>query len=156
MKRVVLVRHGEYGPDDHLDERGYRQLTDLCLSLDGYFRAWGRIQLLTSTADRAMESAEILARVLPARPEALDLLWSERSHPEDLAGLFRLLEDRADLADTFVLVTHFEYVNEFPSFFASQKWGRPLLPDEASVTRLTGKGRALILDCTTQACVPVR
>lgn len=150
MKRIVLIRHGEYGADDHLDERGRQQMHDLEKLLEPLAASWGRIGFLSSEADRAFESAVQLASGFRCWVEPVELLWSESSHPENLPALLELLNEGADEVDTYVLVTHYEYVSFFPGFFARQEWSRELDANERQQVRLAVKGSALILDCIKQ------
>lgn len=140
MKKLVLVRHGSYGGDDHLSSDGRRQIEALAKKLKTFVNG-ASIVILTSIADRARESAEILSSFFGVEHEQHEILWSENSHPEDFNGTLELIRSNSNKGDILILVTHYEYVEYFPSYFAEKELGAALHP------RLIGKGEAWVVDC---------
>ncbi|MFA5188157.1 MAG: histidine phosphatase family protein [Patescibacteria group bacterium] len=139
MKTLIIVRHGDYyGP--HLSDCGRNQMKALGEKLQAIING-SSVLLFTSIAGRAKESAEVLGTVLGIGFEEHEILWSECDHREDLPGTLKLVRSRKDEADVLILVTHYEYVDEFPSYFAIQELGVQLR------SKLIGKGEACVLDC---------
>lgn len=153
MRHLIIVRHGDYGNDHHLDGLGRRQINNLAELLQGFTRDM-HVRILTSTADRARESAEILLYTLGVRALSItskehEILWSERSRPEDLAGTLALVQTQATSAEVLILVTHREYVESFPGYFLREVLG----VDQPS--RLIEKGEAWVIDCKAETLVHI-
>lgn len=149
MKQLIVVRHGQYGHDDRLNDRGRTQIGALADKLKSLMNG-ATVMILTSTVDRARESAEILSSAFGVGFEEHEILWSENSHPEDLPGTLELVRSRKDNADVLVLVTHYEYVKEFPSYFAREELGTSMH------SGLIEKGEAWVLDCLQKTLTHVR
>lgn len=138
MKLLAVVRHGDYnGP--RLSDYGRNQMKALGEKLQTRING-SPILLLTSIAGRAKESAEVLGSVLGVGFEEHEILWSENSHRENFPGALELVRSRKDEVDVLILVTHYEYVEGFPTYFASREMGAELY------SNLIGKGEAWILD----------
>lgn len=140
MKKLVVVRHGQYGHDDHLNEVGRYWIKHLAKTLGVHLNG-GSVLLLTSPADRARESAEIIGAHFGVELEEHDVLWSEGIHPEDFPSALKLVQSRQREVDTLILVTHLEYVRGFPSYFARQE-----LRVEIKCHPIE-KGEAWVVDC---------
>jgi phosphohistidine phosphatase SixA len=116
-KTLTIIRHGDYD-DDHLTYLGKIQMQGLTAILDGLIS--GKIMILSSTAPRAKESAEILFKELSSKylsieMECVDILWSGNSAPlsMDNKQILRLIQKKADeQADVIIIVTHSEYADE--------------------------------------------
>ena len=105
MKILMIVRHGEYGNDDRLNEIGRRQIADLAEKLGGYTNG-GSVLLLTSPADRAHESAEIIGFHFGVELEDHEVLWSDNRHSEDFPSALELIKSRQGDADILILVAN--------------------------------------------------
>ncbi len=140
MKQLIVVRHGHYGYDDRLNDYGRNQIGMLAEKLKSTMNG-ETVMVLTSTADRARESAEIIGSVLCVGFEEYAILWSEACHPEDFPGTLELVRSFKDEIDVLVLVTHYEYVEDFPSYFAKKELGISMC------SGLIEKGEAWIIDC---------
>lgn len=122
MDLLIIVRHGTYGPGGRLNDDGRRQMSDIAEKLETLVTN-KRIIVLSSTADRAFEGAKIISGALSAPLEKHKILWSESCHPENFPGLLEMIRTRQNEADCFILITHLEYVTNFPRYFAKQEWG---------------------------------
>lgn len=140
MKLLVVVRHGQYGKDGRLDDRGRLQIDALAEKLKPLING-ASVFILTSPTDRTCESAEILGHALGAPIEEHEVLWSEDSRPENFPGALALVRSRSDKALVLILVTHFEYAEGFPTYFAKMELGIQLR------SRLIKTGEAWVLDC---------
>lgn len=140
MKKLVLVRHGSYGGDDHLSSDGRRQIEVLAEKLKTFVNG-DSVVILTSIADRARESAEILSSFFGVEYEQHEILWSGNGHLEDFDGTLNLIRSNSSKGDILILVTHYEYVEYFPSYFAEKELDTKLR------SRLIGKGEAWVVDC---------
>lgn len=139
MQQLIVVRHGQPGPDGRLNDLGRAQIGALAEKLKPIINE-ASVAVLSWTTDRARESAEILGTAFGVRFEAHEILWSENSRPEDLPGALALVKSQRD-KDVIILVTHYEYVEGFPAYFAEQELTTRLHP------AMIGKGEAWVLDC---------
>jgi len=140
MKKLIVARHGWCDLDEHLDDCGVKEIRILGDNIkkiaDGE-----RVLILSSTAPRGRESAEILSCCLGVGFEEYDILWSDNSHPENMPEVLKLVRSRKDEADVIILVTHYEYAGRFPAYFAKEELG------ENIPSSLIGNAEAWILDC---------
>jgi phosphohistidine phosphatase SixA len=141
MRYLVLARHGDYR-NDQLSDYGRQQMSRMAERLK-LILGDGKPLILSSTATRGWQSAEVLARGLGVSYERYDLLWSDNMHPMDLPAALELVRSRSDEADMVILVTHLEYTDQFPWYYADRTWSHELVyhgPD---------RGEALLIDCET-------
>ena len=135
MEHFFLVRHGSYDKNRHLDHRGREQIAELSRVVREILGK-GRIQILSSSADRARESAETLASEIgAAKIETFDYLWSGKDSPwrrpyGDMDAIHLLVTQRRYLSETLVLVTHTEVSMGYPEYFTRQEYGRDARFDE--------------------------
>lgn len=140
MSRLAIVRHGDDGYDGRLNDIGRRQMQALGEKLAESFDQDSEMALvLSSTAPRAVDSAEILAGLLQAPIEKHEVLWSGGIHPEDLEAVYKLVRSMRTRADLLVVVTHFEYAEEFPGFLGQRDLNQPYRES-------FGKGEGVVLD----------
>jgi phosphohistidine phosphatase SixA len=141
MKKLVIARHGSYGHDDCLDDFGKKQIRLLAEELKKLING-DKVVILSSTAERARQSAEILAEVLVVEHQLHELLWSDCDHPHSHQKALELVRSHKEGADIIILVTHLEYGEGFPSHFGQH---------ELEGTSLNGFGiqkcQAWIIDC---------
>jgi len=141
MKKLVIVRHGTYGADDKLNDDGRKEINLLAENLKKVLFD-GIVKVLTSPADRARESAEIICSVLGVGEcEQHEVLWSDEDHLEDYDKAFDLIKDQAEDSDILILVTHFEYADHLPEYFAQE-----VLKKKINSWKIK-KGEAFVLDC---------
>lgn len=138
MKRLIIVRHGSYGDNGRLNDRGRSQIESLTKKIQAMVGS-DSIVILSSTADRAQESAEILSQ-MSGEFENHTVLWSESSRPPENQVVLDLVKTKRE-ADTVILVTHYEYVDTFPRFFGIRELNTDLN------SRVIEKGEAWIVDC---------
>lgn len=141
MKKLILVRHGQYDNSGHLTENGREQIKMLTGKLIGYIKDDMSVIVLASPAERTHESAEIIGKVFDVELEIHDDLLSDGlNHPMNLDRLYKHVKSM-DKADIIILVTHFDYVADFPNYFSKMEWGIRLPSTEI------GKGEAWVVDC---------
>lgn len=121
MKYLIIIRHGDYAERGRLSGNGRRQIEKIAKKVK-FFAEGGRTQIISSTAIRAEESAEIIGQILAVPVETNEILWSEEDHPEDFAELLDLIRSRQNEVDCLILVTHLEYTLSFPGYFAKREW----------------------------------
>ncbi len=139
MKRLVIVRHGEYGAMDHLNDNGKKQITQL--TANPRLQKTEKVTIFSSPARRAKESAEILGIFFGVKAEEHAGLYDD-SLPA-FERTLNLIRSKKDEVDTVILVTHLEYTKFFPSYFAKMELGVSSFPPEKSVSY----GRAWEIDC---------
>lgn len=139
--KLVIIRHGDYDSRRQLDETGRRDIEGLSAKLKERLNG-ASVLILSSTADRAWQSAEITSRVFSVPYEKHDVIWSQDSHPPNPKALLELIRSRENDAKVIMLMTHLEYSEDFPGYFAKNYLGGAQLPFHA-----ISKGEALIIDC---------
>lgn len=147
MKLLIVARHGEY-TDDHLDEYGIHQIGALTDKLRPLLRQ-ASVRILTSTARRAQESANMLAQAFGVQAEAHDVLWSDEFHPENDSAVLQLIRSRGGDVDVLVLVTHFEYAQSVPECFSISELGVRLPSGPLR------KGQAWVVDCQSKTITSI-
>ena len=144
MKKLIVCRHGNYGDDKRLDASGREQMRQLASQLRLHLSGCA-VRVLSSTAPRAVDSAETLIRALALDGlsdfELHPVLWSDEERRENLSAALELVRTKFEGIDVLVLVTHFEYAEGFPSFFARR------VLDADIRHRNVAKGGARVIDC---------
>jgi len=140
MQKLVIVRHGHYDKKDQLSADGKEQIYFLTEQLGPHLDG-GSLLILSSTADRAWQSAEILAEAFNVPYEKHEILLSDEDHFEDLAKALELVQSREEEADVIILVTHHEYAKYFPYHYAKHVF------DDLWEYQAIDKGDAWIIDC---------
>lgn len=140
LELLIVIRHGVYDHNERLSGLGKEQMLDLVGAL-GPLLAGRKTSLLTSTAPRARDSAEVLADGLSLDYEEHSLLWSDDEHYVDIAAALDLIERKgAEGYQVVILVTHLEYVEDLPPAFLAERFGgRSRLPAPS-------RGEALVID----------
>ncbi|EFK95845.1 protein containing Phosphoglycerate mutase // Nucleotidyltransferase [sediment metagenome] len=121
MKRLIIARHGEYDHEMNLSTYGKEQMRKLAQTLIPYATE-GTLCVLSSTAPRAIQSAEVLGQALHTEPETYESLWSETDRPTQLNAVLALIGEHEN-CDTLIIVTHLEYTEELPQYFAREVLG---------------------------------
>ena len=147
MKQLILVRHGDYFGNS-LSGYGRNQIKLLASKLKPFINGHS-VAILTSTAGRACESADILGSFFGVDYEQHEVLWSENRHRENFVEALNLVRLNKNKADTLILVTHYEYVQKFPRYFAEKEMNVHFS------SRLIGKGEAWVIDCQQKKIVHV-
>ncbi len=141
--KLLIVRHGAYNEDNmhdmHLSDAGKTQLNGLSkkiVAMVGDKKA----AILSSTAHCAHESAAIIAERIGCDFEKHEILWSERDHPDNFPGTLDLIRPYLDDTDVLIMVTHYEYVEDFPRYFAKEQLQADIY------SHLISKGMMWVLD----------
>ena len=129
MKHLFVVRHGDYGYDHRINSYGHQQMKRLGEVIKQILNG-SSAYFFTSTAPRALDSSQILADQLTLSEfEEVSYLWSGPDSPPSSfyykGGLVRVMElvaERRDKADGLIMVTHFEVIEEFPSYFLKKEF----------------------------------
>ncbi|MDD5043709.1 MAG: histidine phosphatase family protein [Patescibacteria group bacterium] len=140
MDKLIIVRHGDYDSGAHLSNLGCEQMKALAEKLKTVVNG-SSVCILTSPIGRALESAEILNSVFNVGCEQHKVLWSESRHPEDFPVALDLVRSHKDRAEVLILVTHYEYAEGFPRYFAKEELDVQLRSESIQ------KGEALVIDC---------
>ena len=152
MKKLVIVRHGDYGFDDSLSTKGKAQMKRLAENLRPELDGRKTI-ILFSTAPRGEQSARILGAELEITAcEPHEVLWSDREnarspHPAKTLALIRSKKEQYGIV---ILVTHYEYAEEFPMYFSQFEFDGLLFPCVE-----IKKGEAWVIDCGSRTRVRV-
>lgn len=148
LRKLITARHGNYDSNLNLNQRGVNDITRLAEGLRPHLM--GNVKLLSSTAPRAIQSAEVLGKIIGVKPEGHEVLWSDGSHPTDLPGVLKLVRESAELCDTLILMTHLEHGEAFPWYFGREELGVNIQSQEIQ------KGEAWVLDIETRQLTHVK
>ena len=141
MKKLIIARHGEYDlGNGKLNSEGIKSIT--ALSEEILLLAKNqKVVILSSTAFRALDSAEIIGEKLGISFEKEKVLWSDSDHYEDFEAALNLIRSYFEKVDILILVTHFEYVDLFPYYFARKQLNTQIKSYPIN------KGSAWCIDC---------
>ena len=140
MRYLVLVRHGDYGTDGRLSTSGREQMFRLSPLLKERIETeW--VHIFSSSAPRAMDSATILSEAFKVSFAAAEMWWSDDQHDYHPERALAFVREHGPSTDALMVVTHLEYTEEFPGYFARAELGveLPFMSVE--------KGDALVIDC---------
>lgn len=142
MEKLIVVRHAPYGSDDRINAWG-RDVTEMLIERLRPLITGQKVRILTSTEDRAKDTADIIARELNTPPpEAHEVLWSEIKHPMDLPGALMLIQKYQDETEVLIIITHLEYAQVLSKHYGDKVLGKHV-PAQYDIQ----KGEALALDC---------
>ena len=150
MKKLVVVRHGDYGDDGHLNEAGVKQLEGLASKLAAAVGT-GKVLILSSPAIRTKESAEIISLKFNSVPETTEWLFVDVRSDMNLPAVLQLVDARRDEMDCVILVTHGPYVRDFPVYF-----GKQALQVVLEIDTPVNEGEAVFVDCVEKKLVIFR
>lgn len=143
LERLIVLRHGDYC-GKKLNQNGIDQIESISEKIRDIV-AGREVVILTSTAGRAVHSAEIVSEYLGVDAQPHAILWSDDEHEDDMPGTYDLVQTYIDKVKVVVLVTHYEYVECFPEYFASKYL------DVDLESRVVEKGHAWDLNCKTSS-----
>lgn len=151
LYRVAIVRHGDYNSSYRLSERGQVQIETLGKMLKTHLTPGELATILSSTAPRALDSSEVLAKVLgiPVVEPHL-VLWSDNNHQENFAEAYQLVNAVRRRAHLAILVTHYEYAEGFPSYLCERDLQLDVPYKEI------GKGQGVLIDYKAKQVIYLR
>lgn len=118
---LIVLRHGHYNPNFSLSDKGkddIKKITEIIALLS---KDYDNIVILSSLANRAMETAEIISKRLNVDIKPSKLLWSDSQHTENVTAALELILPYVNRVDTLVIaVTHSECMS-LPIFVAAAK-----------------------------------
>lgn len=149
MRKLIVLRVGEYNPtDETLTDLGRRQFRAVSERIRDQV-AGLRVVLMSSVAPRALACAAIIGEILGIEFERHREFFSDVRNPPDLRGGLKLVEERGAAADVIVLVTHYDFVGQFPAHFA---FVRGFVAHSWSIE----KASAWMLNCENHELVHIR
>lgn len=147
MKKLIIVRHG-HDIDDRISATGRAQILRLSQALSPLVEIDGKVLVLTSIAPRGIDTANLIAEQFSLPVEPHEVFWSENSHREDFNAALALIDKRADDVEILIVVTHYEYVKDFPKFYGDKRFGKHSIP-----SKLIEKGQAWIIDLVEKSAM---
>lgn len=151
MRKLVLVRHGDYCAGGMLTRQGVSVLRRAGDFLST--RLVAPVTMACSIQPRALNSAQLLSeRLAPVRLELYPELATGRDAPVnkqawgDMDAVHGIVERAAAAFESVILVTHHEVCSLYPDYFF-----RKCLGVGCGCPPLQ-RGEALVLDCVTGEC----
>ncbi len=136
MKKVIIVRHGDYDGNHRLSPTGENQMKKLAQLIEPHLLP--NTIFLSSTAPRADDSSRVLATALKLKYKSFPELHSGNDSPvgQDNQRAINLINDEAkkNQADCVIVLTHLEYASVLPYKFRADNY------------RSINKGQGLIID----------
>lgn len=139
MEYLFITRHGDFDSQTgNLTTLGKSQIASIAMQIQKYCID-KTVVILTSTAPRALESTKIIAeRILIRNIVQEQWLWSGNDapsftyyHNQKPASIIEVIEDKKTYQnidilenDVVILVSHYEVVNQFPSYFFMVRLGQ--------------------------------
>lgn len=150
MKLLITARHPHYKKETRQpDTLGNAQIAALIRYLKTVIGEDASVLILTSPDICARKCAEAIKDAFGADAEFEEhkILWSEKSDQNhDNWGVLRLVRSRQDEAEVIILVTHYHYTVEFPTWFSNVALKTNLRPDPAEIKH----GVAWVIDCVNK------
>ncbi len=156
MKHLFIVRHGDCirGALTEQARVQVKAVADRMKAICGELR--GGFYLLSSTAPRAEDTADIIAHVFGITEYAKDdRLRTSSGHllsPQELQAIDGMIAPHAVSNDAIAITTHYEIAGEYPPYFLEKEFGRRELiriPDR-------GEGIHFDLERRTYQMIPTR
>lgn len=155
MQKLIIVRHGEYNLDKNnqlLTDSGKEKLQNLAEKIKKSLTATESTTpfiaensiIITSDSPRAMQSSDILKKILEIKKVEKTAIINEdvvtENNYEDVLDLIK----KYNSCDTIILITHAYFTNHFPEYFLKE-----YLKIEKKLP-LLDRGSAYIIDCQSK------
>jgi len=158
MRKLVLVRHGEFDHEQvsltEAGQEGMRRLAELLRPhvKTEFLRKRGGIRIVTSTALRAVQSGQVLAKELGLHPpsQKSEFLWSDDDQPHENGKILRLIKEWGEFPAVVILITHFEIVRDIPPLF-----GRRVLRVKSIKTVELERSTSRLINCVTKKAIVI-
>ncbi len=115
--KLFLLRHADYagGSNPGISETGRAQALQLAEKINSYLHEGEKVEIWTSSANRGLETAEVLQGELPCNYfGSFRQLWSDNNHSYDFDWLESMIKGFHGKS-ALVIISHLEYVRYFPS-----------------------------------------
>lgn len=124
MKRLFLVRHGEYR-GDHLSEHGEDQIIRLSYVMKEFMNLVENSIILSSPVRRAIESAQIMAKKIDniTIMDTKNVILDEKSAYDKkfMPKIRKLIKTSLEKADIVVFITHLNVIECIYRYFLYEK-----------------------------------
>lgn len=127
MKHLFVMRHGDHirGALTEESEIQIRTVADRMKEIVGEMN--NGFYLLTSTAPRAIQTADVIANALGikeyAKDERLRTSSGQLISSQHLQEIDGMIAPYTDTNDAVAIVTHYEIVGEYPRYVAKKLFG---------------------------------
>lgn len=145
MKALIVVRHGDHDGDRLLSCLGNNQIKLLAEAIKPFIERQN-VKIVSSTAGRAVASAEALSEILDLPFTQDKVLWSDNNHWIKLPETLDVIKSFAEHADIIILVTHLEYAEILPAYVVQEISAERGTTVEYPYNTPTSKGEAWIVD----------
>jgi len=142
MRYLIVARHG-FANEDELTGLGQAVIERLAEQLKARLSG-ASVFILSSTAGRARQSAELIASIIPAEIKLFEELFSEPGRRYDLNRILELVNEHKDQADAILLITHYEICEWFPKHFTKHNWRK------SCHSTAIDSGKAWFMDCEAE------
>ena len=154
MRHLFVIRHGDHNWED-LSNRGRDQIEKIAEEIKAIV---GEIHnghyLLSSTAPRAEQSAQIIAKAFGLEVFDKDeRLWTSRGddlYQKELEAIDGMIAPHKDKYDIVTIVTHYEVVGSYPLHVVKTLFGK----DESIRRPEKGEGVHLDIEARTYQLLP--
>lgn len=146
LEKLIVVRHGEVNKRYSLVDLGKQQMVSLATQIKPIIDGQNTL-ILSSPKSWVRQSATIIGEILGVVVEENKILISNLSHRENFPEALELVRSKEAGVRNIVLVTHKEYAEGLPAYYAWHELKTELSPQEVK------RGEAMILYCLTRQLV---
>lgn len=125
LTRLFVIRHADYNDYLRISIKGHQQMLELLEKLKRRIHYLDdRMYLISSTAQRALDSANVILEGFMTGFSPEELFWSDNGHPQNYQAAFdRIVKIGSEKFNVLVIVTHLEYCNYLPHMIAEKIMG---------------------------------
>ena len=154
MKFLIVARHADYDKNNDVSPLGLEQMEKMIEALAAFVNG-KKVLLLSSNAPRAYKCAKMISEKFKISFEEHKELWAKDRLEVDVDRLFELLQSKKGDFEIIILMTHLEYVEEFPAHFAHNVLSMDMSSEWPPIPL---KGEACVVDCLNKSfqIIPAR
>lgn len=144
LSAIIIARHPEYDlGSGSLTPQGIERANDLAMQITDKIPSISGVEhaiIVTSTAKRTAEAADILSHALGIPVEQSNVFLTDAFTVENIPAAINFIEAKQDDYDVIIIVTHLEYTDVLP-----RACGHAFFGGRARGLRNLRKGEAFIV-----------
>lgn len=116
MEKLLIVRHGSCNRDSRLSETGRMEMAELAKFVQTFLNG-NPVLILSSSAQRACDSAMVMGDILNVGFEEIEELWCDEGHEGDIKKSYEIIKSRGNDASIVIIVTHISCAVSLANYF---------------------------------------
>lgn len=117
FRKIIIIRHGSYDYEtNEINSKGIDEMLGLVDRLKHHLVGEDNVLFLSSSAPRAVGSAEVLFKKIGIPYKTTISLWSDTLHCQDNKIALSFIDSKAleMNSDVIIILTHLEYARDLP------------------------------------------